>query len=200
MQTEHNTKLYRSYLCESPAKLLIRHRGKSPQQAGFFMRTARARQEATVLASLCCLVGALPLGPAPELLSSLPSLGRGELLCHAYGVYRILMPESMISFEHAVFLLTAELPCKPKLTWGRTSSCRCLLETEWVLRSRYDLAKTDLVATFSALLDTSDLVVDWAAARRLLSTLGPKRSEDSSPPSRFLAKGDRVPKRNPSLT
>jgi predicted nucleic-acid-binding protein len=34
------------------------------------------------------------------------------------------------------------------------------LETESVLRSRYDLAKADLVATVSALLDTPDLVVE----------------------------------------
>jgi len=32
-----------------------------------------------------------------------------------------------------------------------------LLETEWVLRSRYELPKADIVAVFSALLDTADL-------------------------------------------
>jgi len=32
-----------------------------------------------------------------------------------------------------------------------------LLETEWVLRSRYDMAKADIVTAFSALLDTTDL-------------------------------------------
>jgi predicted nucleic-acid-binding protein len=32
-----------------------------------------------------------------------------------------------------------------------------LLETEWVLRSRYELAKAQIVATFSALLDAADL-------------------------------------------
>jgi predicted nucleic-acid-binding protein len=35
-----------------------------------------------------------------------------------------------------------------------------LLETEWVLRSRYELAKADIVATFSALLDTADLTFE----------------------------------------
>jgi hypothetical protein len=128
-------KLYRSYLCESPAKPLIRHRGKSPQQAGFFMRTARARQEAAVLASLCCLVGALPFAPAPELLGSLPSLGRGELLCQAYGVYRVLMPESMISFEHAVFLLTA-LVRGDELVLSACRECNAVLIIDrWSLRA-----------------------------------------------------------------
>jgi predicted nucleic-acid-binding protein len=32
-----------------------------------------------------------------------------------------------------------------------------LLETEWVLRSRYELPKSDIVGVFSALLDTADL-------------------------------------------
>jgi len=29
----------------------VRHRGKSPQQAGFFMRSGRAREESALLAS-----------------------------------------------------------------------------------------------------------------------------------------------------
>ena len=35
-----------------------------------------------------------------------------------------------------------------------------LLETEWVLRSRYELAKEDIVTAFSALLDTADLAFE----------------------------------------
>jgi predicted nucleic-acid-binding protein len=35
-----------------------------------------------------------------------------------------------------------------------------LLETEWVLRSRYKLAKEDIVTAFSALLDTADLALE----------------------------------------
>jgi predicted nucleic-acid-binding protein len=35
-----------------------------------------------------------------------------------------------------------------------------LLETEWVLRSRYQLAKAAMVTTFSALLDTADLTFE----------------------------------------
>jgi len=128
-------KLYRSYLCDARAKPLIRHRGKSPQQAGFFMRSTRSRQEAALLASLCCLVGALPGGPAPELLGTLPSLGRGELLCHAYGVYRSLIPETMISFEHAVFLLTA-LVRGDELVLSACRECSAVLIIDrWSLRA-----------------------------------------------------------------
>jgi predicted nucleic-acid-binding protein len=35
-----------------------------------------------------------------------------------------------------------------------------LLETEWVLRSRYEMVKADLISTFSALLDTVDLIFE----------------------------------------
>lgn len=128
-------KLYRSYLCDPRAKPLIRHRGKSPQQTGFFMRSARSRQEAALFASLCCLVGALPEGPAPELLDTLPSLGRGELLCHAYAVYRSLLPETMISFEHAVFLLTA-LVRGDELVLSACRECSAVLIIDrWSLRA-----------------------------------------------------------------
>src|ERR1700728_4956072 len=69
-------KLYRSYLCESHGTPLTRHRGKSPQQVAFFMRSGRARQEAALLASLCRLLGALPQAAAPELARTLPCLAR----------------------------------------------------------------------------------------------------------------------------
>jgi hypothetical protein len=128
-------KLYRSYLCDSPATRLIRHRGKSPQQAGFFMRTARARQEAAQLASLCCLLGALPSGPAPDMVKALPCLVRGELLCQAYSVYRGLVPESLISFEHAVFLLTALVRGDELILSGCRDCAAVLIVDRWSLRA-----------------------------------------------------------------
>lgn len=39
-------------------------------------------------------------------------------------------------------------------------SLLALLEAEWVLRSRYELAKADIVTAFSALLDTADLAFE----------------------------------------
>jgi predicted nucleic-acid-binding protein len=35
-----------------------------------------------------------------------------------------------------------------------------LLETEWVLRSRYELAKVEILSAISALLETSDLAFE----------------------------------------
>jgi Flagellar transcriptional activator (FlhC) len=128
-------KLYRSYLCEPPCAPLTRHRGKSPQQVAFFMRTVRARQEAALLASLCRLLGALPLSAAPELVRSLPCLARGELLCQAYETYRGMIPEGLISFEHAVFLLTT-LVRGDELVLGACRDCgAALIVDRWSLRA-----------------------------------------------------------------
>ena len=69
---------------------------------------------------------------------------------------RYLVRDDQAQYEKARRLIDRELSKgEPVLV-----SLLVLLETEWVLRSRYDLAKADLVATFSALLDTSDLVVE----------------------------------------
>jgi predicted nucleic-acid-binding protein len=39
-------------------------------------------------------------------------------------------------------------------------SLQVLLETEWVLRSRYKLVKSEIITAFSALLDTADLAFE----------------------------------------
>ena len=128
-------KLYRSYLCESHSAPLARHRGKSPQQVAFFMRSGRARQEAALLASLYRLLGALPHAPAPQLARSLACLTRGELLCQAYEAYRGLIPEGLISFEHAVFLLTT-LVRGDELILGACRDCgAALIVDRWSLRA-----------------------------------------------------------------
>jgi hypothetical protein len=128
-------KLYRSYLSDSCSGPLVRHRGKSPQRAGFFMRSSRARSEAALLASLCRLVGALPGAPAPELAATLPSLSRGELLCHAYGVFRSHVPESAITFEHAVFLLSALVRGDELVLSGCRICSAVLIIDRWSLRA-----------------------------------------------------------------
>jgi hypothetical protein len=144
-------KLYRSYLCESHGAPLTRHRGKSPQQVAFFMRSGRARQEAALLASLCRLLGALPHAPSPQLARSLASLARAELLCQAYEAYRGLIPEGLISFEHAVFLLTT-LVRGDELVLGACRDCgAALIVDRWSLRApRCPLCAADHVEAASS--------------------------------------------------
>jgi hypothetical protein len=145
-------KLYRSYLKEphgrqSPSAAPVRHRGKSPQQPAFFTRSARARHESALLASLCRLVGALP-APAvvattaamtprnpSEPARSLAGLNRGELLCQAYESYRSLVGTPLITFEHAVFLLSA-LWRGEELVIGGCRDCGAVLVTDrWTMRA-----------------------------------------------------------------
>ena len=100
-------KLYRSYLHEAAGQPVHRHRGKSPHQAAHFMRTARMRQEAALLASVLLMVGVLPAERRRQGSAKLlPDVRRGQLLCQAYEVYRGLVEAPLISFEHAVFLVS----------------------------------------------------------------------------------------------
>src|SRR5208282_4055186 len=70
-------KLYRAYSGQIRGIPLVRHRGKSPQQAAHFTRTARAREDAALLASLYRLLGALPARSDPPVAPLQPGLQRG---------------------------------------------------------------------------------------------------------------------------
>ncbi|HEY6457811.1 MAG TPA: hypothetical protein VIY90_21255 [Steroidobacteraceae bacterium] len=106
MQSEQNTKMYREYFKES-GFAVSRPRGKSPQQCAFFTRSPKLKEESSLLASLCSLLGALPRAGAPVSQLALANLSRGELLCQAFEIYRDLVAEPRISFEHLVFLVRA---------------------------------------------------------------------------------------------
>jgi hypothetical protein len=84
-----------------------RPRGKSPQQSAYFTRSAELKQESSLLASVCSLLGVLPRTGAPGDRQALANLSRGELLCQAFEVYRELVADPRISFEHLVFLVSA---------------------------------------------------------------------------------------------
>ncbi|HEX4050852.1 MAG TPA: hypothetical protein VHY19_08260 [Steroidobacteraceae bacterium] len=135
-------KLYRSYLahCGLP---LARHRGKSPQRVAVFVRSARLRQESSLLASLFRLLGALPALPAPPAppiqpggagtVAARPSLLRAQLLCEAYELYRTLLGSPALGFEHAVFLLQALL-LADELTVAPCPDCEALVVMDrWAL-------------------------------------------------------------------
>jgi Flagellar transcriptional activator (FlhC) len=99
-------KLYRGYLNE-PGFAVSRPRGKSPQQCAFFTRSQKLQEESSLLASLCSLLGVLPRTGTPLNRQALVNLSRGELLCQVFEVYRELVTDPSISFEHLVFLVCA---------------------------------------------------------------------------------------------
>src|SRR5689334_13085411 len=97
-------KLYRAYLEQAPGQL-SRHRGKSPGQANYFTRASRVQQEAAVLASLYCMLGALPAQAASSVEPVVPGVARGERLCQAFEAYLTFVQNTQITFEHAVLLV-----------------------------------------------------------------------------------------------
>jgi predicted nucleic-acid-binding protein len=69
---------------------------------------------------------------------------------------RYLIRDDQSQYEKARRLIDREVSKgEPVLV-----SMLVLLETEWVLRSRYELAKAEIVTAFSALLDTADLAFE----------------------------------------
>src|ERR1700722_12621481 len=69
---------------------------------------------------------------------------------------RYLVRDDQLQYEKARRLINREISKgEPVLV-----ALLVLLETEWVLRSRYELTKTEILATVSALLDAADLVFE----------------------------------------
>jgi hypothetical protein len=103
-------KLYRTYVQASGSGCAARHRGKSPRQIAFFTRSASMRRETAVFASILALYGLVPppgasKGAALELDPA--AMARGSVLCEAFEVYRALVKQPSITFEHAVHLVQA---------------------------------------------------------------------------------------------
>jgi hypothetical protein len=127
-----------------------RRRGKSPQQAAFFLRSGAGAEDAQALAAMLLLFGVVttpaaaasgsPLGTRRQATARQPSLARGRLLCEAFETYRRIVPQPRIDFEHAVYLADAlQRGDELRLRWCagceavsvteramlRPTSCRC---------------------------------------------------------------------------
>ena len=120
--------LYRSYMSRG-GHFIPRHRGKSPHQVAYFMRSHRVQWESAQLASLLSLFGVIPGQPNAELAATLPTVARGEKLCSAFELFKSKIPTSQISFEHSVFLTTA-LTRGDQLKLTGCRECGGLLVTE----------------------------------------------------------------------
>ena len=59
------------------------------------------------MAGLCRLLEVIPVDPLPNARRELAGLARGERLCRAFEIYRSLVPESELTFDHVVLLITA---------------------------------------------------------------------------------------------
>ena len=119
-------KLYRSYVAESPAGGVQRHRGKSPRRVAYFFRGPEIHFHATQLAGLYLMHGLLEgTAGGVEPGYRLGSLDSGRLLVAAYEAYLALHSPARISFEHAWFLLYA-LGKRTEIRLQRCPSCDAL--------------------------------------------------------------------------
>jgi hypothetical protein len=75
---------------------------------------------------VCSLLGVLPQAGTQFNQRALANLARGELLCQAFEVYQQLLPSAGISFEHAVFLITA-LARGDELALNNCGGCGALI-------------------------------------------------------------------------
>lgn len=100
-------KLYRTYVSDTGAGLVPRHRGKSPRQAAYFTRSPRLRQETDLLVSVCLLLGLIGERSTAPTGSTLAHIRRAQLLCQAFECYRQMIPDSHITLDHLHFLLDA---------------------------------------------------------------------------------------------
>jgi hypothetical protein len=78
---------------------------------------------------VCSLLGVLPQVGMQVNQKALANLTRGELLCQAFEVYQQLMPSRGISFEHAVFLVTA-LARGDELALSNCGGCGALIVSD----------------------------------------------------------------------
>jgi hypothetical protein len=122
-------KLYRSYVRSAGGAGVRRHRGKSPRQVSYFLRTPRMREDATALASVLSLFGLLPAPSATEGARQVPGVARGRVLCDAYETYLRVVGNPQIGFEHAVFLAHA-LAAGVEMRMPRCRHCHALAITD----------------------------------------------------------------------
>jgi hypothetical protein len=117
---------YRGYAAGDPDVSGSPLRGVPPTQVQFFWKSGQLRCEAAVLAGLLHVFHAIPAVPADIDPNSLPSVPRGERLIRAYDEFLSLVPNTEITIEHAILLLT-ELVRGEQMELGRCATCQVLI-------------------------------------------------------------------------
>lgn len=93
--------LHRSYAVGEASAL--RHRGPPPRQFERVLRSPALRSEAAAALGICRALGIAADARQP---SALPSLPTGERLCSAFELYRACIPDTALTLEQLMLLLT----------------------------------------------------------------------------------------------
>ena len=118
--------LYRGRIEADPTLSESPLHGAAPSQIGFLWQSALVKCEVAILAGLLRVFDVIP-NPSDRIEPDfLPGIVRGERLCRAYAEFRALLPNSRVSIEHGILLLT-ELVRGKEVALGLCASCHSLL-------------------------------------------------------------------------
>lgn len=98
-------------------------RGPKPCDTDWFLRRVSLQTEAGSAAALCAAYGVLPQERGRQVLKRLPSLDRGERLCHAFETYQSLVPMPRLTLERFLLLIEG-LTVGDVIALGSCSRCR----------------------------------------------------------------------------
>ena len=119
-------RIFRDYGRGRGRSEIYRLRGIPPHILAFFWRSQELHHEAVVLAGLCRELGVFAAHAPADVERTFPSLERGDRLCDAYEVFKAQFPESQISMEYAVLLVTG-LAIGTEVSFGYCKQCARLM-------------------------------------------------------------------------
>jgi hypothetical protein len=95
----------------------------SPYKLEWILNSPKLRCEGAMLGAICRFLNVLPQVRMDDPERALPSIERGELLCEVYEWFRFDVPDTRLTFEHALLLVT-ELARGELVLLGRCQTCR----------------------------------------------------------------------------
>ncbi|MDQ2655183.1 MAG: hypothetical protein M3Z20_19295 [Chloroflexota bacterium] len=105
---------------------MVRHRGSPPHSVSLILGKSQSKMEAAALLSLCQLMGITGEARSPEHDLASNRIARTEQLCDAFWTFRYLLPQSSISFEHMLLLLS-EVTKGEEMAATHCTDCSALL-------------------------------------------------------------------------
>ncbi len=107
---------------EAHHRRLPRHRGPSPTNLAGVLTSPSLRREAAALVGLCRILKVIPPEPFANAAATLPSVGRGERLCAALELFRVVVPHARITLDQLVLLVVS---IAEGTEWGIDCCPRC---------------------------------------------------------------------------
>jgi hypothetical protein len=90
---------------EGVSRCAARQRGPSPSKFSAVMDSPSLRKEAPAIAGLCRVLDVIPAEPQVDPRKTLPGVLRGERLCDALELFRLVVPGARFTLEKLVLLV-----------------------------------------------------------------------------------------------